>query len=168
MAHHVVLDLEPLAPDQCPIIKNLGLIPPFAAVTVEEHERQTVAMSGASVAAHSAKRREALQAKFPGLQTAANHLDYRAGTTAAWQLCNGMLGFIVELNHTTIHDSAHLFPFFLLGGHVVTHNYEPVRVLELVEEHAGPASMEKVIPPYIAFQDRASLDIVKSATPKLS
>jgi hypothetical protein len=161
--------MAPLRPAQRPEVLDFGPIPPFAAVEVDAVEvdevvRHAVATSGASVAAHSAKRREALREKFPDLQVVANHLDYRAGTTSAWQLCNGMLGFVVELNSTTIHDSAHLYPFYLLGGQVVTHDYEPIHVIELIQDHADPRNMEKVIPPYIAFHDRESLDVVKSAT----
>ncbi|MEU0561945.1 hypothetical protein [Dactylosporangium maewongense] len=162
-AHHVVLDLSRLDADKRPNIIDLGPIPPFAAVELDEDVRQAVATSGASVAAHSSKRREALRAKFPDLQVLSNHLDYRAGTTAAWQLCNGMLGFIVELNATTIHDSAHLLPYTLLGGNIVTHEYEPVRIIELIQDHADPTNLEKVVPPYIAFTDRESLEIVKAA-----
>ena len=162
-AHHVILDLASLTPADRPNILDLGPVPPFAAVELDESVRHAVATSGASVAAHSAKRREALRERFPDLQVLADHLDYRAGTTAAWQLCNGMLGFIVELNATTIHDSAHLFPFYILGGQIVTHDYEPIRVIELIQDHADPKNMEKVVPPYIAFSDRKSLDLVRAA-----
>lgn len=163
MSHHVVLDMRPLSTHDRPHILTYGAVPPFATRDVDEWIREDVAASGATVAAHSAKRREALREKFPDLQVVSYHLDYRAGTTAAWQLCKGMLGFIVELNMTTIHDSAHLYPFYFLGGQVVTHDFEPVHILDLMQEHAGPDALEKVIPPYIAYGDRKSLDIVKRA-----
>lgn len=163
LAHHVVLDMRPLSSLERPRVLDYGVVPPFATRDVDEVIRADISASGATVAAHSAKRRDALRTKFPDLQVVSNHLDYRAGTTAAWQLCKGMLGFIVELNMTTIHDSAHLYPFYFLGGQVVTHDFEPVHVLELMQEHAGPDALEKVVPPYIAYSDVRSLDLVKKA-----
>jgi hypothetical protein len=162
-AHHVVLSMTPLDPARRPEIVDLGPIPPFAAVEVEKCVQRDVASSGASVAAHSAERRKELRDKFPNLHIMANHLDYRAGTTSAWQLCNGMLGFVIELYDTTLHDSAHLLPLYLLGGEVVTHDYSPIRVLDLMQQNADPRSMERVVPPYIAFSDKASLELVRNA-----
>jgi hypothetical protein len=163
LAHHVVIDMKPLPPSEPPQILNFGAIPPFATRDIDESTRQDVALSGASVAAHRAVRREKLQLNFPQLQMAARHFDYRAGTTAAWQLCKGLTGFIVELNTTTIHDSAHLLPFFFLGGQIVTHEYESINILKLIEEHAGPDAFEKIVPPYIAFSDQQSLGLVRSS-----
>lgn len=163
LSHHVVFDMQPLSSNECPKILDYGPVPPFATRNVEEIIREDVLASGASVAAHSSKRREALRAKLPDLQVLSKHLDYRAGTTAAWQLCKGMMGFIVELNTTTIHDSAHLYPFYFLGGQVVTHNFEPVHVLDLMQEHAGPDAIEKVVPPYFAYSDARSVDLIKRA-----
>lgn len=162
-SHHVVLDMAPLTTRDRPTVIDYGPIPPFATRDVDDVIRQDVASSGASVAAHSPQRREALRSSFPNLQTVTRHLDYRAGTTAAWQLCKGMLGFIIELNTTTIHDSAHLYPFYFLGGQVVTHDYEPIQILDLIQEHAGPEAPPQVIPPYIAFSDTNSLNVVKRA-----
>ncbi|MEV4805743.1 hypothetical protein AB0K18_37585 [Nonomuraea sp. NPDC049421] len=160
-AHHVVLDMKPLTARDVPKILHYGIVPPFVTRDVDEMIRADVSASGATVAAQSAKRREALQEKFPRLQLVSNHLDYRAGTTAAWQLCKGMLGFIVELNTTTIHDSAHLYPFYFLGGQIVTHDLEPVRILEVMQDNAGPESLERVIPPYIAYSNPRSLDLIR-------
>jgi hypothetical protein len=159
------LNREPNPTDRPNLTGNRG-IPPFASRNIDPMHRRFWARSGAAVAAQSAKRRELLWARYAQLILEAEYFDNKAGCPSVWPLCHGLLGFVIEPNSTTIHDSVYLWPFVLLGGHVVDHNYQPVNVLDLIEEHAGPESMEKVFPPHIAYVHEESLEFIKSTVPE--
>ena len=100
--------------------------------------------------------------QYAPLIGAAWYFDFQGGNPSAWQLCKGLMGWTIELNWTTIHDSIYLWPFNLLGGHVVNPGGKAINVLSLIEEHAGPDTIEKAVPPYIAFIYDDSLEFISS------
>ena len=164
--HDVVLDTRSdLSAGESPPMRDLGTVPPLGSRDIDELHRRSLAMSGATVAAQSSRRRELLLARYAQLIVQADYFDFKAGSLSVWPMCTGLLGWIIELNPTTIHDSIHLFPFVSLGGRVVDFDYRPLNVLRLVEENAGPESLEKIFPAYIAYIDEESLDLIKSCGP---
>lgn len=163
--HYVVLDpRRRLTPDESPPVLDQEPLPQLASRDIDEVHRKNLAMSGATVAAQSAKRRELLLSRYAPLVAKADYFDLRAGSPSVWPLCCGLLGWVLELHPTTIHDSIHLYPFTALGGTVVDHNYQPLNVLRLTEENAGPEALEKIFPPYIAYADDDSLQLIKDST----
>jgi hypothetical protein len=164
-AHSVLLNhRERLEPNERPKIYDLGIVPPLVSRDISEEQSAKLARSGAAVAAQSSERRRALMQAFPCLLADAEYFDLLAGTPSVWPLTKGMLGFVVEISHTTIHDSIHLFPFIELGGHVVDHHFHRINVKSLIEENAGPEAPAKVFPPYIAYVDDEALEFVKSCS----
>lgn len=162
LAHHVLLDMtiEP-SPSFSPNITEYSGIPRLKSVDIDADHRNIIARSGAAVAAQSSKRRQQMAAHYSALIANAEFFDFKAGNPSIWPLCKGLLGWVIEPNRTTIHDSIYLYPFESLGGHVVDHDYQPIDVLRLVEEHAGPEALEKKVPPYIAYVYDESLDFIK-------
>ncbi len=160
--HSVQLDTsQEFGLDEGVDLADLGSLPPLPSRDIDEVMRRNIARSGAAVAAQSSLRRESLLANYGRLIAAAEYFDFRAGSPAAWPLCMGMLGWVIEPNATTIHDSIHLYPYsILLGGHVVDLQRRPINVAKTIEDHAGPESLEKVFPPYVAYFDAESLDFV--------
>jgi hypothetical protein len=162
--HHVVLDIRSrLLPTERPPILDLDTLPQLASRDIDEVHRKNLAMSGAAVAAQSSTRRQLLLARYGKLIVAADYFDLRAGSPSAWPLCTGLLGWTIEVNRTTIHDSIHLYPFTALGGRVVDHEYRQLNVLRIIEENAGPEALEKIFPPYIAYSDDDSLELIRSS-----
>lgn len=157
--HHVDLRID-AADTESPRVANLDSIPQFISRDVDETHRKLIAHSGAAVAAQSTKRRQDLLQQYAPLIGEAWYFDFQGGNPSAWQLCKGLLGWTIELNWTTIHDSIYLWPFCLLGGHVVDHGGKAINVLGLIEEHAGPDALEKAVQPYIAFIYDDSLDFI--------
>jgi hypothetical protein len=165
LAHHVAIDLSTdLELGESPATLDLDALPQLATRDVDEVFRKNHAKSGAAVAAQSQKRRDSLLGRFQRLILEAEFFDFRAGTAACWPLCTGLLGWVVEINPTTIHDSVHLYPFSALGGRVVDLDFAPLDVLRLIEGNAGPESLEKVFPPYIAYVDADSLEFIRGHT----
>jgi hypothetical protein len=165
LAHHVLLDLaiEP-EPKFSPVIIEYSEIPPLRSIDLDEVYRKILANSGAAVAAQSSKRRQQMLAHYSAIIANAEFFDFKAGNPSVWQLCKGLLGWVIEPNWTTIHDSIYLWPFELVGGRVVDHDYRPMNILRLVEEHAGPESLEKAVPPYIAYVYDDSLEFIRDNT----
>ena len=165
LAHHVLLDMTITpSPSFSPPVTEYSEIPRLRSIDITEEHRMLVAHSGAAVAAQSNKRRQQMSARYSPLIANAEFFDFKAGNPSVWQLCKGLLGWVIEPNRTTIHDSIFLYPFDSLGGHVVDHDYRQIDVLRLVEEHAGPEALEKTVPPYIAYVYDDSLDFIKSNT----
>lgn len=161
LAHHIVLDArEEARAEYDPPRLDLGALPQLTSRDMDETHRAKVIRSGAVVAAQSSARRKALLKKYPSLIQEAEFMDFKAGTPIAWPLCTGLLGWVIELNATTIHDAVHLLPFTALGGKVVDAQLHPINVLGQIEHHAGPEALEKVFPPYIAYVSDESLDFV--------
>lgn len=103
-----------------------------------------------------------LMEQYPRLITSPDYFDFRSGSTSAWGLCNRRLGFVFEMNATTIHDSAHLFPFsILLGGFVADHDFNPLDIRKIIEKNAGPRAGDKVVPPYVAYVDERSMPFIR-------
>jgi hypothetical protein len=163
LSHYVVLDLtiEPKA-NYTPLISNYFQVPQLRSADLGEVYRKILSDSGAAVAAQSSKRRQQMLSRYSAIITNAEYFDFKAGNPSVWQLCKGLLGWVIEPNWTTIHDSIYLWPFVSVGGKVVDHNYEPVEILKLIEEHAGPESLEKAVPPYIAYADDDSLEFIRN------
>jgi hypothetical protein len=157
------MTIEP-SPSCSPIISEYSGIPRLQSIDIDEDHRKIIAHSGAAVAAQSSKRRQQMFARYSALIAHAEFFDFKAGNPSIWQLCKGLLGWVIEPNRTTIHDSIYLYPFESLGGRVVDHDYRPIDVLRLVEEHAGPEALEKTVPPYIAYIYDDSLDFIKGNT----
>lgn len=159
--HNVVIDFRDLSPRSLPRIIDRPPIPNFKRWRLSDEWREKLAYAGATVAAHRDTRRSVLVADFPDLIRKPDFLDFRSGSASAWGLCNRRLGFVFEMNATTIHDSAHLYPFTYLGGEVVDHAYQPIDVAEIFEANAGPDGEVKAVPPYIAFVDSRSLEFLR-------
>jgi hypothetical protein len=160
MAHHVLLDIRVApTPEAELVITNVGdgPLPRIDSRDIDEVHRKKLTMSGGAVAAQSANRRLNLIHRFSDVLGSAEYFDFKAGNPSAWQLCKGLMGWVIEPNWTTIHDSIYLWPFSYLGGHVVDHNHEPLDVLGLIEEHAGPDALAKAVPPYIGYVYEDSL-----------
>jgi hypothetical protein len=160
--HNVVIDFAELPPTVLPRILERPAIPPFRNFRLSDEWREKVAYSGATVAAHSSIRRTELLDHFSSLVSRPEFLDFRSGSASAWGLCNRRLGFVFELRPTTIHDSAHLYPFSYLGGNVVDHDYRPINVAEIFDKNADPTSNQKVVPPYIAYVDERSVQFLQT------
>jgi hypothetical protein len=157
--HHVDLSIRS-AEAEHPRITNLGTMPQLMSRDIGEVHRKLIAESGAAVAAQSAKRRQDLMRHFGSLIGAAWYFDFQGGNPSAWQLCKSLIGWTIELNSTTIHDSIYLLAFQQLGGRIVGLDGSRINILDLVEEHAGPDSLEKAVPPYIAYFYDDSLEFV--------
>ena len=162
LAHHVLLDVAAVPSPACPPrITEFREVPQLRSIDTDETYRKMIARSGAAVAAQSIKRREQMFDRYSGIIAKSEYFDFKAGNPSVWQLCKGLLGWVVEPNPTTIHDSIYLWPFELVGGHIVDHEYNPINVLRLVESNAGPEALEKVVPPYIAYVHDDSLEFIK-------
>jgi hypothetical protein len=163
MAHQVVIDVnQRLTPQERPQVNELDIVPPLTSRDISDEHRRKLARSGAAVAAQSPERRVALLSTYPRLVTESDYFDFKAGTPVIWPLSMGMLGFVVELRRTTIHDSIFLFPFMELNGKVVDHDLRPIDVKRVIEANAGPEAMQKVFPPYFAYTDDEALDFIKA------
>lgn len=161
--HDVRLDVSIRASEtESPSIADLGTMPPLVSRDIDEVHRKLTALSGAAVAAQSAKRRQDLLLQYAPLISEAEYFDFQGGNPTAWSLCKGLLGWTIELNWTTIHDSIYLWPFSTLGGRIVDHYGKKINILSLIEEHAGPDALEKAVPPYISFIYDDSLDFINS------
>jgi len=162
--HHVPFDMHvPVPVGDSPIIADLDSLPQLLSRDIDEMHRKIIALSGAAVAAQSAKRRQDLLTHYAPLVADAQFFGFQGGNPSAWELCKGLLGWTIELNWTTIHDSVYLVPFTQLGGRVVDEStHSPLNILNLVEEHAGPDSLEKAVPPYIAYVYADSLEFITS------
>jgi hypothetical protein len=165
LAHHVMLDVTAVPSASLrPVITSYSEIPRLQSVDIDETHRKILANSGAAVTAQSEKRRQQMLTRYSALIAKAEFFDFKAGNPSVWQLCKGLLGWVIEPNPTTIHDSIYLYPFVQVGGQVVDQDYRAIDILRLVEAHAGPESLEKAVPPYIAFVFDESLDFIKSNT----
>ena len=161
--HHVRFDVRiRVSEKEPPSVTDLGSIPPLLSRDIDEMHRKLIALSGAAVAAQSTKRREDLLQQYASLIGQSWYFDFQGGNPSAWQLCKGLLGWTIELNWTTIHDSIYLWPFSLLGGRIVDHGGKVINILGLIEEHAGPDSLEKAVPPYISFIYDDSLEFINT------
>jgi hypothetical protein len=161
--HHVRFDVRISdAAAEPPAITDLDSMPPLVSRDIDELHRKLIALSGAAVAAQSTKRRQDLLTNYSPLVSEAEYFDFQGGNPSAWQLCKGLLGWTIELNWTTIHDSIYLWPFSLLGGRVVDHDGKIMNLRSLIEAHAGPDALEKAVPPYISFVYDDSLEFINS------
>lgn len=161
--HHVPFEVRGHSPDaELPAITDLGTMPSLASRAIKPEHRQIIAHSGAAVAAQSKKRRQELLRRYGSLINEAEYFDFQGGNPTAWPLCEGLLGWTIELNPTTIHDSIYLWPFKHLGGTVVDEYGNAMDILSLIEEHAGPEALEKAVPPYISYIYEESLEFIMS------
>jgi hypothetical protein len=161
--HHVTLDVRvhPSAAEPPPIT-DIGTMPSLVSRDIDRRHRKLIAESGAAVAAQSKRRRQELLLQYASLINEAEYFDFQGGNPTAWALCKGLLGWTIELNSTTIHDSIYLWPFSSLGGRVVDHDGKVINILNLIEDHAGPDALEKAVPPYISFIYEESLEFITS------
>ncbi|MEI2647430.1 MAG: hypothetical protein V9G15_00005 [Dermatophilaceae bacterium] len=117
-------------------------------LNVEEDRRST---SVASVAA-SLKRFTAFERVRQQVFSHGGIVYHLAGNPLWAGLLMGQVGFVVETQKVTLHDSVFLIPHSLLGGIVEREDGSPLHYLEVYEQNASRFDpREKVIPPYVAF-----------------
>lgn len=108
--------------------------------------------------AHKTDKKDKLDQLLAQLGVQPKSVFTVAGTPLVSGLLAGEIGMIVETEPVTLHDSALLIPFQMLGGYVTDLNCQRLNYLKIYEQNAHILRADhKPIPGYIAWSDTTLL-----------